>query len=797
MENPFKKRFSLSLKLAIAGLVIGTLTGSVFGIFSILRLSQNIQKEVTDTIDRSARALLPSTANALWNFDPDALDSIVNGLLEIPSIAAVKVHESSGNLNIERTSAERENASPPDGFRPSALFFHNTSIVSTYDVYTTRADRGSERLGSLEIVSAPDVVAKRIDEQLHSTFLTVTLVGAAFSVATLLGGYLLAARPLSEVASAVTQARSKLYGVPVIRRDLTERSDEIGELSRAIVSSFSEANKTAEALSESESRFRDLIEGSVQGCVIWCGNKALFANKAALTLFGKQTAKEMFSVTLRSTFPEDMESLNLERKGKHDSVRHQERQHRLKADGTPIIVSSIMRPILWQGKPSWQETLVNITDRVRAEEELERLSTRDALTGLANRALFTEQLAQLIQAEPDARHAVFVTDLNDFKRINDHIGFEKADKLLRAVAEGLYSALPHDVILARLNADTYGLIKPHISNEKDIIEIHRQTMNVIRRDYEIDGDTIALDARSGVSVFPTDGQDVATLLSRADTAMFAAKQEKVEEVRFFDPGLSVSAHERMDLERALKLAIRKEGELFLVYQPKINAQENRPVSVEALIRWRRDGDVISPGQFIPMAEETGLIIPLGRKVILMAARQALVWRQELGHSIPIAVNVATAQFTSGTLVKDIENALELGISPGDIEIEVTESATINDIGSVIAQLTRLRKLGIKVAMDDFGTGYSSLSYLHQLPLDYLKLDQSFARLLSEPHGRAIASTISSMGRTLGLTVIAEGVETDAEVNILNELGYDQFQGYHFARPMESNALSIWWKEQAA
>jgi len=481
-----------------------------------------------------------------------------------------------------------------------------------------------------------------------------------------------------------------------------------------------------------------------------------------------------------------------------DCIVELSRQVRRCRNGQAIIVSLIARPIEWGGRRAWQETLVDVTEKVRIEEELDRLATRDPLTGLANRALLAEQIDTLLRINPADRHAVFYIDLDNFKYINDSKGQDFGDQVLKAIADRLSDAAPTDLFLARLGGDDFGGVLRKVRSDGQIIDTYAMIMSAIRDPLTIGQTRLDIEAKVGVAVARHDGKDAVTLLRNAETAMYAAKSEERTEVRFFESRVSEAVGERLAIESAMRESLTRSEDFYLVYQPKIDAVTRKPVGVEALVRWSRpDGHHIGPNIFIPIAEETGLIIPLGRRLLHQAAVQARSWSQSHGLEIPIAVNISAVQLRSGMLPTDFSEVLhDTGLSSSALQVEVTETGLVDDIEATVAQLEDMRARGAKIALDDFGTGYSSLSYLSRMPLDYLKLDQSFTRRLNTEDGRAIASAVSSLGRHLGLVLVAEGVETQEDVSILNDLRYNQFQGYFFSRPLLPDDVATWWREAA-
>lgn len=798
-ETPNKTR-SLSVKLAITGALVGFAAAAGIGAYELAQVSRTVVTEARRTIERSVDAVVPAATNALWNLDSTSAERIVDGLLGERAIAAAGIVEKSGIIDIAKGRSSGLSADPAPIPPPYSILLPADALRLKVPLSYDQGGQSVE-LGHIEVVGSQAFILRKVKDELASITTTMLAFCVAFGVATLFGGYVLAARPLRRLSDALLQFQSREPGglrVPVVSRDLQERNDEIGAVTRAILTSFRSAADSAQALAASEARFRGLVEGSLQGCTISANGVILFANEAAAAIFGYESAEALERASWPTTFPGGQIPFALYRMPKDEALQW-DRLARVRSDGTAIVVSASLRAVEWKGHTAVQETIVDVTDRVRAEDELERLATRDALTSLANRALFTEQLKSLLRSEPGARHAIFIIDLDGFKFINDTHGHDFGDAVIKAIAERLTQTLPKTLLAARLGGDDFGVIAPDIKNDTEIVDVHSAIMLAVHGRLKIGEVAIDVDAKAGVAVYPVDGRDATTLIANAETSMYAAKSEKTAEVRFFDASLSTAVQERLDLEGAIRDALQADDQFFLHYQPKICTRTLQPLGVEALVRWRRPGgSIVAPLSFIRIAEETGMIVPLGQKVLRMAARQARAWQQDLGLSIPVAVNVSAVQLRSGRLVQDFQSALsDVGLDPGHIHLEVTETATMDNIDGAVEQLALLRALGTRIAMDDFGTGYSSLSYLNRLPLDYLKLDKSFTQMVEHPDGRAIAAVVANLGKNFGLKLIAEGVETAKEAEILAQLGYDEYQGYHFSRALLGDDLAEWWKGRAA
>lgn len=433
-------------------------------------------------------------------------------------------------------------------------------------------------------------------------------------------------------------------------------------------------------------------------------------------------------------------------------------------------------------------TAVLAKSLAHANQKLTQLALHDPLTRLPNRALLEERLAQSIALRK--RFAVIYMDLDGFKAVNDALGHHIGDRLLIEVANRLETLRRPTDMISRQGGDEFVLLV-HVDDRDggetaacDLIDMIGQTLIV-------DDQPLHVSASIGIALYPEDGADPATLLSNADAAMYHAKKQGRNGYRFFEPRMNLQAQMSLQLTKALAPALERR-EFQLLYQPKYDAIQGYLVGVEALVRWHHPSNgVIAPDVFIPLAERTGLIIELGVWILDAACRQLLAWHRE-GHPIQMSVNLSAAQFCSMRLVEDIKACLDkYELPPRYLTLEITESTAMQDVEHSMRMLRQLHGLGVRISIDDFGTGYSSLAYLKRLPASELKIDRNFVQSLREGHeDAAIVSAIIALGKTLGLTVTAEGVETREQQEFLARQGCDILQGYLLGRPMRPEALRL-------
>ena len=439
------------------------------------------------------------------------------------------------------------------------------------------------------------------------------------------------------------------------------------------------------------------------------------------------------------------------------------------------------------------------TAQKRAEERIHKLAYYDSLTGLPNRQYFLQQLEQMVD---EARNnsgqvAVLYVDLDNFKRINDNLGHSFGDGVLKAIAERLSGCIrkrkspdrPNNEPfgIARLGGDEFVCAIEGAEDEDVMMTIAERIRDQLRKPVRYRGHEFVVTPSVGIAIYPQDGEDVEDLLKHADVAMYQAKGAGRNSVRFYSGTMSLRSMRRLELEGRLRRAIEND-DLELHYQPKRNLATGKTVGVEALVRWHADDGYIPPSHFIPMAEESGLITPLGEWVLRTACRQVRQWKTSLGIEIEVAVNISSQQLYQSDLKKTVMKALfEASIKPNLLQLELTESLLMRDVDSTISTLTYLKDAGVSLAIDDFGTGYSSLSYLKKFPLDALKIDRSFvAELDDNSDDAAICAAIIAMAHRLGLQVIAEGIETDYQLEFLRDQGCEIGQGYLLGRPLPAS-----------
>jgi diguanylate cyclase (GGDEF)-like protein len=443
------------------------------------------------------------------------------------------------------------------------------------------------------------------------------------------------------------------------------------------------------------------------------------------------------------------------------------------------------------GDPSVSGLVINTrdaTDQVALEQQLRHQAFHDPLTGLANRALLTDRAEQALarSVRSGAMVAVLIVDLDGFKAVNDSLGHQVGDVVLCEVARRLESLVRSEDTVARLGGDEFVILIDDVSGLEETSHLAERVCDVLRPRFSLPGWDYAVTASVGVAVGSASEADVHDLLRDADTAMYVAKTGGKDSVRLFAPSMHERAHERFRLQVDLRDALDR-SELVLFYQPIFDVLDGRLKGFEALVRWSHPTrGLIAPERFIPLAEETGLIVPVGRWVLQEAVGQLTAWdgRHESARSLSMSVNVSTVQLTAPSLISDVREVLHRSdIAPSRLTLEITEGSLANETERVIEVLDELRRLGVQIAIDDFGTGYASLSHLQRLPVDILKVDKSFVTALSEGgKSRELLQAILGVGRALSLAVVAEGIEAQTQMTTLQEMGCEMAQGFLVGKP---------------
>jgi diguanylate cyclase (GGDEF)-like protein/PAS domain S-box-containing protein len=533
-------------------------------------------------------------------------------------------------------------------------------------------------------------------------------------------------------------------------------------------------------LKQREASFRLLFDSNPAPMIVCAPDdeRILGVNDAAVEHYGYSRA-EFEKLTIRSI--QAFEAEPPWAGNRTDDEQTARTWKHIKADGTLIDLAIYSRQLVYNDQPAVLLALMDMTERKRAEARLAFMAQHDGLTGLPNRNLLRQHMDEvLVHTRRSAeKAAVLVLGLDNFKAVNDSLGHGIGDKLLRGVAKRLRSTLREEDTLARLNSDEFAIMQSGLTRPEDAVLLSRRLLEAIGEPYLLDGHSVVIGASIGIAMAPGDGDESEKLLKNADLALSRAKNDSRGTFSFFEPEMDARAQSRRKIEIDLRDAIQNDL-LRPYYQPLIDLSTGRITGFEALVRWpHAERGMVSPAEFIPVAEETGLINALGGLMLLRACTDAALWPDD----VRVAVNLSPAQFRVGNLLSLVMDALkQSGLPARRLELEITETLLLEKSSEVLATLHALRALGVRISMDDFGTGYSSLSYLRSFPFDKIKIDQSFVRdLASNPDAQAIVRSIISLGMGLGVTITAEGVETEAELSCLRSEGCHEGQGFLFSR----------------
>ncbi len=638
------------------------------------------------------------------------------------------------------------------------------------------------------------------------TFTGLALVTLLVFAAAWFGGDAFVLRRLQALVAA---ARRLGGGDLETRTGLSHGRDEIGQLARGFDEMATmlqarnlEFGRAMEALRDNEERFRGLVETTSDW--IWevdANGVYTYASPKVKDLLG-YAPEEVIGRTPFDFMPPDeaarIGAVFAEFVAARRPFERLENVNRHK-DGRRVILETSGVPILDHdgGFLGYRGIDRDITERKRAQEHLAFLAYHDTLTGLPNRLLLLDRLRQAMieAARHERRVAAVCLDLKNFKNVNDTLGHETGNRVIRDVAGRLAAGVRPGDTVARLGGDEFCVLLADLAQTEDVARVMQKIRGQLEQPLTAAGHALHLTATMGISLYPADGADPETLLKNADIAMYRAR-ERDEDYQYYAADMTVNAAERLALENDLRQALARR-ELLLHYQPQVSLASGVVTGVEALLRWRHPlHGMIPPARFIPLAEETGLILPIGEWVLRTACAQARAWA-DAGRPLRVAVNLSARQFRQPGLDGLIRGILEeTGLDPGRLDIELTESIIVHDPAAVTAILASIKKLGVQISIDDFGTGYSSLSYLKRFPLDMLKVDQSFVRdIATDPDDAAIVRAIITLAHALGIQTIAEGVETREQLRFLRENGCGAMQGYYFSKPLPVEELTRLLREQ--
>lgn len=685
-------------------------------------------------------------------------------------------------------------------FRGLARRLHESHLLSQEQLEQLRGD--SHRLldGAQALVDAltrnASQTQTRMLTQLYGLFLVEALI---FCVLVLLIRKRII-KPLRELARHHRELALGRYGHLLA----FSSRDEIGELAAAFNYASTRIGELAEksardneALSQTAAMFQGLAENAIVGIYIVQDERFAFANQRLAEMFGHERERMLASVGLLDLIDEAdhgtvREQVHKRLSGEAPRSIYEARGRR--TDGSRIDLEIYGAVMQLDGRPATIGAMLDVTTRRAQQQQRERqyvarlqyLATHDGLTGLANRQLLLDRLRQATAMARRASHlvALLLLDLNQFKVINDSLGHPVGDALLKAVAQRLRAAMRETDTVARLGGDEFVVLLPRIARTEEAAHVAQKILAALSDPFAIQTRELHVGASIGIALYPQDGGDD-ELLKSADLAMYHAKQEGLGRSHFYSEEMNRRNLRHMELEDELRHALER-GELSLVYQPKFNLRTQQIEGAEALLRWHHPRlGRIPPVEFIPLAEETGLIMGLGEWVMQTACAQNRAWQAAGLPALTVSVNLSARQFRDSDLADAVQRVLErTGLPPECLALELTETALVQHMKEAAATLSRLKAAGVRLSLDDFGTGYSSLNYLRHFPFDTLKLDRSFTNdLASSSRARVLTRAVITLAHELELSVVAEGIETEAQLEVLRAHGCDKGQGYHLSLPL--------------
>ncbi|WP_051541874.1 putative bifunctional diguanylate cyclase/phosphodiesterase [Clostridium lundense] len=586
---------------------------------------------------------------------------------------------------------------------------------------------------------------------------------------------------------------------------LTSIYEELSTTEEELRNQYKELKRNQEALRISEERYRLAVEGANDALWDWdfLNNEFFISEKWKNEISNKDINDNLSIIgkLTRLIYPQDLDkafgTLKDYLRGKTPylmceyRIKFKNEEYKWVLTRGKILRDKDGRPIRMAG------SLSDITDRKLYEEKIKQLAYYDRLTGLPNFHFLKERIKEQInKGTEETKFALMLIDLDNFRNINDTLGHEFGDKVLIAIGNELKGILGNEDIICKMSEDEFLIFKNSIKHKCDMVAVAERILKQFQSPIMVEGHEVYTTASIGIDAYPNDGSDSSTLLKNVDSAMYIAKQRGKNRYEFFHKSIYNNILERTKLERDLRRAIEN-NEFLLYYQPQMSLSTREIIGVEALIRWKHSQrGIVSPAEFIPLAESTGLIVPLGKWVLETACRQNKLW-QKMGYkNINISVNVSALQIQQGNFINMVKNILsEVDMEPKFLDIEITESTLMQSIDSVVKKLQYLREMGIRISLDDFGTGYSSLNYLKKLPINTLKIDKVFVDdIRDESIDEAITGEIIQLAHKMRIDVVAEGVELEKQVEFLKMQECDKIQGYVLSRPLPNKEIEMYFKK---
>lgn len=787
-ENNRISRRLIILIIAFSSLI--TLVNSGIELLSEYRTLRNGLEQELDGLS----IYMPSLSGSVWDFDEKQIQLSLDALALLPHMEGVSIASTAKNGKTWRAGRQTS---------------FNT-ITRTYSLRHNVMGK-DEEIGRFTLVARLDDIQRQVLVRAVAivfsngikTFLVAIFMAFLFRrlVTTRLEAL---SRKAGELVPHILQAGHDDQSAPTpIPQHLDELAavewtfDKAGEKLGIVVNALRELNtELNRRIAEQDA----LLQNAIVGIVLVRNEKIISCNRRFEQIMGFD-AGELIGKSTRIFYAADEEYLVF--RAQAQAILSQGKSfidslQMVRRDGTSFWGEVSGRALDAQHPHEGSIWIyADVTERKNAEEKAKFISYHDVLTELPNRLLFRDRFEQAMSYADHANSKVglLFLDLDNFKTINDTLGHAVGDGLIKHVAQRLQKCLFDSDTICRHGGDEFLIALPHLPESEMAAAAIVKILESFGEVFEIDGYELNTSVSVGAAIYPDDGTDFDTLMKKADMAMYRAKDAGRNTYRFFNEHMQVEAQDQLNLRSGLRRALSR-NEFVLYYQPQIDLADGSITGAEALIRWNHpELGMLPPSRFIPVAEDSGLIVPIGEWVLREACRQAMAWKQAGMLRMTMAVNLSAIQFKQGDIEKSVHAALrESAIEPQFLELELTESILIDDTESVLAKVSRLKLLGVKLSIDDFGTGYSSLSYLKRFQVDKLKIDQSFVRsLASDQEDAAIVRTIIQMAKSFGLRTVAEGVEDESSLALLRQYLCDEAQGYHFAKPMSAQDFQVFFE----
>ncbi len=806
-ESPDKQRLRwrnrLSFRQARIAVGLTLLIGLLFSGIQILWDLREEQSLIDRTVNQVLATLRDSATQAAYGLDETLASRVVSGVFEYKPVYEAVLRDNFNNILAQKTE-------PPVS---SNSTFLTTLMFGENQEYEIKLDTGGSNglVGHLSVKIDTDLIAdgflNRATRILMSGILRNLLLGlvlVTFFYATLTKPLLNIAAQLGKIDPAKPDSAEIIVPPQHTHNELGMILQTTRTLIGRVSSTLNKLRETEKQVRDRESQLNAIVQNVADGILtITPTGRIVEYNAATKQLLGLLRDETPKGRTLQEfLMPRAIPVLehSLEELADHaphgDVVEKRLTIPVVRADQKEIDVSIALRLIPDASTPLMTAVLTDITVRKRYEEQLLYMANHDTLTNLPNRSMLERSLTEALQSHKEnsgkqvGATAVLFIDLDRFKLINDSLGHNVGDMLLKAVGLRLQRVIGRQEIVGRLGGDEFLIIIPNLKETQDAAKLSQAVLDVLAPAFDIKGRVLFVTPSIGIALYPSDGEDFPALMRNADTAMYSAKASGGGTYHFFTKTMNESAVARLVIENDLREALVKD-EFELHYQPKVDLRTNRVCGLEALIRWKQPGrGYISPMQFIPVAEETGLIGKIGEWVFKEVCRQISEWDAQSVPPLAIAINLSPRQLIEGHITETVSRILsETETSAARIVLEVTETAMMQEIKKSAVILEELRHLGLQIAVDDFGTGYSSLAYLKRLPINTIKIDRSFVRDVTiDADDAAITRTIIAMGHNLGLKVVAEGVETNEQMDFLRNCDCDEVQGFLISTPLPPDEI---------